>query len=212
MARAIIFLFSVLFVWLLFLVPSVHFINSMTSGEISPSQIDLIEKITGLISVFIIAIVVHLNSGESITSILGLRKASMRHVLFYIAPVIYLFLSIFLLNANMGARLNSAADFPWYEIGVIIFLTPLVEELLFRGGMFSDANGSNVQKIIVLSLSSIGFILIHPHWGLSTVIIMTPVAVYLGILRIKTGSVIPSILSHAMINTSLIIYALLMQG
>lgn len=212
MARAIIFLFSVLFVWLLLLVPSVHFIDSMTSGAISPSQIDLIEKITGLISVFIIAIAVRLNSGETITSTLGLRKASMRHVLFCLVPAIYLFIFVFLLDANMAPSLNNAADFPWYKIGVIILLTPIVEELLFRGGMFSDANGSSVQKIIVLFLSSIGFILIHPHWGLSTVILMTPIAVYLGILRIKTGSVIPSILSHAFINTSIIIFALLMQG
>ncbi len=86
-------------------------------------------------------------------------------------------------------------------MGVII---PIVEELIFRGFMWYGLSWITERKWFLVMVTSIIFILAHqePQHMLG----VTPIAFFMGILRAKSGSVIPTMLTHMVNNTFVFVF------
>ncbi len=88
----------------------------------------------------------------------------------------------------------------------LVIITPLVEEFLFRGAIFSALSRARGVKFAFIATSII-FIILHienfDYWlGLVSVGL---VSVGLIILRLRFGSLIPCIIAHSVYNVSLLL-------
>ena len=86
----------------------------------------------------------------------------------------------------------------WQAILANSLLVPIAEEIVFRGLMFSRLQKA-MPNVAVALITSIFFGLVHGQliWMLFAFV----VGLVLSYVRIKTGSILPTILMHIMINT-----------
>jgi membrane protease YdiL (CAAX protease family) len=86
---------------------------------------------------------------------------------------------------------------------VIAIVVPLAEEIFFRGAVYGALRRSRVPEATALTVTAIGFTLVHsdPHQMLPLLM----VAFLLGVLRSRSGSLLPSIFAHAGFNGAAII-------
>ena len=84
-----------------------------------------------------------------------------------------------------------------------VFAAGICEEMLLRG-MFQGAFEQRMSAVWAIAISSLVFSLIHINpWGGVQIFI---IAVFLGIIAWRTGSIIPTIIIHAMNNLLVIIF------
>ncbi len=82
---------------------------------------------------------------------------------------------------------------------IVVVIGPCVEELLFRGWMLqSFLRRYSVRKSILISTLFFAIIHVHPWYAA----VMVPLGIFFAWLVIKTGSLIPSILSHSVFNVT----------
>ncbi|MBR3509972.1 MAG: CPBP family intramembrane metalloprotease [Lachnospiraceae bacterium] len=86
----------------------------------------------------------------------------------------------------------------WQAILANALLVPIAEEIVFRGLMFSRLQKA-MPNIAVALITSISFGLVHGQliWMLFAFV----VGLVLSFVRIKTGSIMPTIIMHVLINT-----------
>jgi membrane protease YdiL (CAAX protease family) len=75
------------------------------------------------------------------------------------------------------------------------------EELVFRG-ILQNSMASRVNGWAALLITSVVFGLLHTLWRFPSAFLL---GVFLGFLYLRTGSLIPSLLSHAVINASAVV-------
>lgn len=98
---------------------------------------------------------------------------------------------------NIGySELSGVSDLVFGFIGLVI-LTPIVEELLFRGYIFGALRRYNPMWVSTL-ITSILFGLAHGQWNVG--IDVFALSIFLCILREKTGSIWMSMLLHGLKN------------
>ena len=87
----------------------------------------------------------------------------------------------------------------WQSVLVASIIVPIMEEIVFRGFMFSRLDKAMPTWLAVI-ITSVTFGLVHGQmiWAL----LATLTGVVLNIVRIKTGSIVPTIVMH-MVNNSL---------
>jgi len=92
--------------------------------------------------------------------------------------------------------------------GVICFLVPLYEELLFRGLLWSFFEHFTSSSYILVGITSVLFAAAH----LEPLHVMgvLPVAILLGLLRYHSKSVVPGIIAHSI--TNILGLSLMMMG
>ena len=86
----------------------------------------------------------------------------------------------------------------WQAILANALLVPIVEEVFFRGLLFSRLQKA-LPNVATALITSVLFGLVHGQ--LIWMIFAFVVGLVLSFVRIKTGSILPTILMHVMINT-----------
>ena len=131
-------------------------------------------------------------------------------------------ISIRVVVNHIGAMINNVIAKPMANIveknssvlllmallGTTIF--PVVEEVLFRGFFFSVIEVMHGVWIAILT-TSIVFSVVHgPQygWHWQSLMLLFFVALVFATIRVRTGSVIPVILTHAGYNATLLLAAL----
>lgn len=104
-----------------------------------------------------------------------------------------------------GLMIVAESGFPFFAAVVgLTLLDPLVEELLFRGylvGAIVRRAGAATAVVV----SSVSFMLIHEEiaWGLA----LCAGALW-GVLRVRTGSMLPGLLAHVVANGVAVLFLL----
>ncbi len=92
------------------------------------------------------------------------------------------------------------ADNSFYLIAIVLLavvFAPINEELLFRGGIFRFLN-NRIPTPLAMIISSIFFALLHMNWFSFLPLIV--LGCFLCLVTLKTGSLKPAMLMHALFN------------
>ncbi|MEE1516697.1 MAG: type II CAAX endopeptidase family protein [Lachnospiraceae bacterium] len=125
---------------------------------------------------------------------------------FLIMPLVMLINSVSSLFVENGVEgtLNSVVNENplWLNLVVIALLPAVVEEFIFRGLIFNGYKRRNPLMAIILSALLFGFI----HMNINQFTYAFAIGVIFGLMAYATGSLLPSIMSHFIINgTSVVI-------
>jgi len=77
---------------------------------------------------------------------------------------------------------------------------PMVEELIYRGLMFQRIAETRIGSIGALIATAIIFTAAHYRYDLSSILWVLVLGLYWGWVRYKTGSAIPTIVMHIIVN------------
>ncbi|HRH69119.1 MAG TPA: type II CAAX endopeptidase family protein [Flavobacteriales bacterium] len=102
-------------------------------------------------------------------------------------------------SGMMERLLTSSLDSTYVTIIAIGVLVPLFEELIFRGLMFSKLEAEFNSNVAVV-VTSVLFLLVHLQYSVLVLLVMLPLALILGMVRYRTGSVWPSFIIHSLNN------------
>ena len=99
--------------------------------------------------------------------------------------------------ASLKTEMEYSGTLPFLFVSVVF--VPLLEEVLFRGQIFGNFRSRySTQKAVWAS--AVLFALFHGHpW---TILVALPAGLLFAWLVVQTGSIIPSIISHAVLNLS----------
>lgn len=135
-------------------------------------------------------------------------KCSMRQCRWYITLALYvaaladmLAMLIFGYEDVLHQIPEYAHNWEWY-ICIALF-APISEELVFRGIILRNWTDSNRSAFIGVLLSGLLFGL--SHQGPAVMFSASVFGIAIGMLYLKTGSIVPGILLHTLINTSSVI-------
>ena len=103
------------------------------------------------------------------------------------------------LLGDLTSGMGSLTSYPfWLAIIVNAILIPILEEVVFRGYIFSRL-GKAMPAVVAAVISSVVFGLCHG--GLVWAIWAGVVGLIICVARVKTGSIIPGIVFHIIMNT-----------
>lgn len=105
-----------------------------------------------------------------------------------------------LLGASVPKRIAIGA--------IVVLLGPLLEEVFFRGALLSPLRRGHTLLASIAATAAL-FALAHDQWQMYLPIAVVGLA--LGILRVASGSIVPSVLLHATFN-AVPFYAVLSSG
>lgn len=165
------------------------------------------------VSLILIAILLYrkLHTRADAWFAIGIKKfhiaKAVRYILGYYCLVLGLLILIAVIAAaiagDTGASTGSSDTSSiygsiWTNILITVLIAPIVEEVLFRGVLFSALR----EKYSVgLAILFTGLIFSFAHIGNPVQAVgMLPMGIYLGYMRYKLGSIIPGIILHASWN------------
>ena len=103
------------------------------------------------------------------------------------------------LIGDLSSGMSSLTSYPfWLAIIVNAILIPILEEVVFRGYLFSRL-GKAMPAVVAAIISSVVFGLCHG--GLVWAIWAGVVGLIICVVRVKTGSIIPGMIFHIIMNT-----------
>lgn len=110
-----------------------------------------------------------------------------------------------LFGIHLPNELAALADHPRaWTIALVVVLPPLVEELAFRGVIYSGLRQSlSVGESLVVSSFAFGMI----HLSIPSLLTHVPLGLYFGWLRHRSGSLWPGVLAHACHNAIVVAWA-----
>jgi uncharacterized protein len=89
-----------------------------------------------------------------------------------------------------------------WAIGLVTILPPIVEELAFRGIMYTSLRQTlGVSESIVISSFAFGLL----HLSIPALVTHVPLGIYFCYLRERSGSLWPSMLAHALHNAGVLV-------
>lgn len=144
---------------------------------------------------------------------LGLKAVSFKKILPDLllglgALLLLAFASHFVLDEKsreIFAWMLPAIQSPLVFVLTLVFLAPVFEELLFRGFLL-PALIPRFGKAVALLLSSGIFAIIHVQYGWIGIGLVFCIGLVFGMVRLRTGSTIPSIALHSLNNLCSILY------
>ena len=150
----------------------------------------------------------YLRKGISVNNYLGFRLPTLRQTLLFLLGTAVLIgfsdLSSHLMNKPIvhpfvEKALRTSEMLPLLFIGIAI-AAPLVEELLFRGFLFEGFPRSQLGQIAAIAMTSLLWAVIHVQYELFYLVHIFILGLYLGFVKVKTGSTSLPILLHCLIN------------
>ena len=96
---------------------------------------------------------------------------------------------------------RSAAFLPLLLFAIVV-VAPVVEELLFRGFFYEGLHRSRLGPVGTLVLASLIWTAIHMQYGWFHLGQVFATGVVLGVARLATGSIVPPVLMHALLNVT----------
>lgn len=85
----------------------------------------------------------------------------------------------------------------WFAI---VVAAPIMEELLFRGFFFTGLRHSRAGATGAIVIPSVIWAAMHLQYGIHEIVLIFVFGLLLGGLRLKTGSILPTIFVHAVSN------------
>lgn len=155
----------------------------------------------------------------AIFELAALRSVSVKELFW---SVVIIFVSVATLNAivyafdvSVGAEVRQVVSTNHLLVALIIsvvVLAPISEELLFRGILFTTLKESGLGLKGAIVITSLAFILMHEISSFGSLVYYSVITGLLCALRVKTNSVIPSIIGHSIVNAVLIAFAISAKG
>lgn len=98
----------------------------------------------------------------------------------------------------------------WFAI---IIAAPIMEETLFRGFFFQGLSQSRAGAVGAILIPSVFWAMIHVQYGIHEIVLIFLFGILLGMLRLRSGSILPGVAIHAFSNlVSTIQVALYLRG
>lgn len=97
----------------------------------------------------------------------------------------------------------------WFAI---VIAAPIMEETLFRGFFFQGLSRSRVGAIGAILFPSIVWAVMHVQYGIHEIVLIFLFGILLGVLRLKSGSILPGIVVHAVSNLASTVEVALFLG
>lgn len=170
----------------------------------------LIQCLGPLVSLVLLLVVRHVRH-LSWQDDIGLRWPSLGTSLRWIGAYIVLTIATELVSDALGLA-SEKSWFEKYSVGVIVVrslvivtLAPIAEELMFRGLLFSVLSSTRVGAIGAVALTALLFALMHFQYAGVLMLFVLIDAIYFGVARLATGSVLIPIICH-MIGNSVAVY------
>lgn len=108
------------------------------------------------------------------------------------------FFSILPLLIYKDDTINKIGNYTNYGVLKVLLLSPLLEELIFRGSLLPFLiKKVSIKKAVVLS--SLGFTIVH-YLSNSNLLAVFILAVFLGILYVKTKNIFVCFIAHSLSN------------
>ena len=95
--------------------------------------------------------------------------------------------------------LNGPMGYAFIFLFAIVIISPLMEELIFRKFLWWISSMMFSPKTTLFIIS---FLFVAIHGEIAYAIALLPISVFLGWLRMKTGSIKPSIVAHIANNAA----------
>jgi len=83
----------------------------------------------------------------------------------------------------------------------LVVLAPLGEETLFRGFLYKGITASRAGPVVAIIVSSVAWALLHVQYDWYGIISVAVTGLYLGVVRHCAGSLLVTMLLHAVANT-----------
>ncbi len=170
----------------------------------------LASAVLGIIGVFL---AIGLKKGLSIRDYLELRfRVNWKVWMIWIAALLAaLFLGEYISRTNDEFSSEFVKDIVTHTknapllILSIGILTPVFEEMIFRGFLFKGLERSILGRHGTVWVTSLVFVLIHMQYNWHVLLLILPLALVLGYSRLYSGSLMVPIVLHAM-NNSLAVF------
>jgi membrane protease YdiL (CAAX protease family) len=82
----------------------------------------------------------------------------------------------------------------------LVVLAPLGEEALFRGFLYKGIVASRAGPIAAIIVSAVGWAVLHVQYDWYGIVSVVLIGIYLGLVRFGTGSILVTMLLHAISN------------
>ena len=139
---------------------------------------------------------------------LGLDAVAPRTILTWLG-----ILTLFALASDFLTRLLGRPLVPEFMVNVyetasfapllwvaFIAAAPLFEEVFFRGFLFEGFRHSRIGSIGAVLVTSLGWTVLHLQYGAYELGIIFVLGILFGVARVKTRSIHPPVLMHALFN------------
>ncbi len=149
-----------------------------------------------------------LRRGTSLSDYLGLKPASGKQLFRWCLALMALAALSDGLTALLGRPLVPHVVEDWYKTAwfppllwlAVVVLAPLSEEVFFRGFLFAGISHSPMGGVGAILLTSFLWAVIHIQYDWYGVASIFAAGLLLGYARLKTGSIVPTILMHTLMN------------
>ena len=82
----------------------------------------------------------------------------------------------------------------------LVVAAPLLEELFFRGFLFSGLERTWLKKVGTIALTAVIWAIIHVQYGLWDIFWICIMGILFGIARVRTGSIYTPVALHMVLN------------
>ena len=152
--------------------------------------------------------IVKIKKGSNLKDYLGLQSVDLKSVRYWVlilAALIVLTDALSMLLdipvvPEVMLSLYSSAESPWLLWTAIIIAAPIFEELFFRGFLFSGMKSSIIGPVGAILVTSFLWAAIHVQYDMYFMAVIFLMGLGLGVARLKTKSVLLTILLHSLAN------------
>ncbi len=104
-----------------------------------------------------------------------------------------------LVSADMLAAYRSARFKPLLWLAFCLS-APVFEEFMFRGFVITGLQNSRLGTRGAVMISAISWTAVHTQYGWPILLEILPLGIFFGWTRIRTGSILPALACHALVN------------
>jgi membrane protease YdiL (CAAX protease family) len=151
---------------------------------------------------------IKLKRGSSIKRYLGLRWFDLRALGYWFLIIFACLLAYdglaFLLGISIipdfSIAIYESAEGSWILWLAIVLAAPLLEEMFFRGFLFSGLMASSLGPAGAIVTTSLLWAIIHVQYDYFWMLSILIIGLALGVVRYRTGSIVLTFVLHAAIN------------
>lgn len=166
------------------------------------------EVVCGFFAIGLILFLVWIRRGPKVRDYLALppagKRTTLRWLLYTLAVAVLLDGSSYLFGYEIVPSwmqdVYRSAVFPPLLLTAIIVVAPLLEELFFRGFVFEGLRHSLLGDVGTIVVTALVWASIHLQYGWFYLGHIFVLGLLLGFARSRTGSIVPPVLMHSLVN------------
>jgi membrane protease YdiL (CAAX protease family) len=161
-----------------------------------------------------------LRRGISVKDYLGIRRVPPRAFVYWCVALLAVLVAFDLVNTWLGRPIvpdvmiqtyRTASLVPLLWVAVIIG-APLAEEIFFRGFIFRGVEHSRLGPTGAILLTAAAWAIVHLQYDWFDMGSIFVLGLLLGVVRARTGSIVPGLVMHAITNLVATIQVALLVG